>query len=156
MSSVTLRPMTVEEFDAWVPGAIEEYANDHIRAGSRPADTALESSKKEFAKLLPDGVATVGHHLLIAEDGADYVGLLWLNIPEGEPVPRVFVYNVVVDESQRGKGYGRAIMLAAEPYARQHGADTIRLHVFGDNTVARGLYESLVYVATNINMAKPL
>lgn len=67
-----------------------------------------------------------------------------------------FVYDVEVDAAARGKGYGRGLMLAAEPYARDRGAGVLKLHVFGSNTVARGLYESLGYETTNVSMAKPL
>jgi ribosomal protein S18 acetylase RimI-like enzyme len=151
-----LRPMTAEEYDAWVPNAIAEYAADHVRMGSRPAEGALESATKEFETLLPDGLDTAAHHLLVGVDDGAPVGILWLNIPVDQPGPRAFVYGVEVDASMRGRGYGRSIMLAAESYAREHGATSIRLHVFGDNTVARRLYESLGYETTNVNMAKPL
>jgi ribosomal protein S18 acetylase RimI-like enzyme len=156
VSDLALRPMTTEEFDAWVPGAIEAYAADHVRAGSKQPDTALESAKQEFDTLLPHGVETPSHHLLTATVDDTSVGILWLHIPDGQTPPRVFIYDIEVDESARGRGYGRAIMLAAEDYARSYGADTIRLHVFGDNTVARSLYDSLGYEATNISMAKTL
>ena len=160
MTAVTLRAMTSAEYDAWVPGAIAAYAADHVRAGSKQPDTALESATKEFETLLPNGVDTTEHHLLIGVDGDQTVGILWLNIPQGIPQGggrvRSFVYDIEVDESKRGKGYGRAIMLAAEDYSRDHGASVIRLHVFGENTVARRLYESLGYEPTNISMSKPL
>jgi len=125
-------------------------------AGSMPADTAHDLAAKQFADLLPDGLATTAHHLLIGEVDGDRVGILWLNIPvEGEAV-NAFVYDVEVESGHRGKGYGRGMMVGAESYSRDHGAATIKLHVFGDNTVARGLYTSLGYVETNVNMAKPL
>ena len=46
--AVRLRPMSVGEFEAWVPAAIEEYAEDHIRMGSMPADKAHDMAKKQF------------------------------------------------------------------------------------------------------------
>lgn len=156
MSAVELRPMTEDEYVDWYPEAIAAYAADHIKAGSMPADKAHEMAAKQFADLLPDGLATPAHHLLVGEADGVRVGILWLNIPtEGEGV-NAFVYDVEVEAEQRGKGYGRAIMEGAEHYSLDHRAATIKLHVFGDNTVARSLYESLGYVATNINMAKPL
>lgn len=156
MSSIELRPMRVEEYDAWYPGAIAGYAEGHIKAGSMPADTAHELAAKQFADLLPNGLATSAHHLLVGEADGERVGILWLNIPTtGDPVS-AFVYDVEVEAIQRGKGYGRAMMVGAESYSRDHGASTIRLHVFGDNTVARRLYESLGYETTNVNMAKLL
>jgi ribosomal protein S18 acetylase RimI-like enzyme len=111
---------------------------------------------KQFGDLLPAGVETAEHHLLVGVVDGPEVGMLWLKIPTTPEPVVAFVYGVEVDEPMRGRGYGRAIMLAAESYAREHGAATIRLHVFGDNTVARGLYESLGYETTNVNMAKSL
>lgn len=104
MTEVTLRPMTTAEFDDWVPGAIEEYANDHIRAGSMPADSALDMARKQFAELLPDGVDTREHHLLMADVDGDTVGMLWLHIREGAETSAAFVYDVIVEEPQRGVG----------------------------------------------------
>lgn len=152
---VQLRPMTEAECAEWMPHAISSYAEDHIRMGSMPADKAHELAAKQFAELLPDGPNTARHDLLVAEDGGERVGIVWLNMPENAG-GTVFVYDVEVDEDKRGQGYGRAIMVAAEEHGRQGGAGAIRLHVFGDNVAARRLYESLGYEATNINMAKPL
>jgi ribosomal protein S18 acetylase RimI-like enzyme len=150
--------MTQEEFDAWMPRAIEAYAADHERNGSRPPGQALEIAKQEFATLLPDGVDTAEHHLLTGTVGGRPIGMLWLFLPAA---PRAgttgaFVYDVEVDPDKRGGGFGKGLMLAAEDFARQHGADVIKLHVFGDNTVAIRLYERLGYEPTNINMAKRL
>ena len=148
--------MTEEEYVDWYPRAISEYAEDHIKAGSMPADTAHDLAAKQFAELLPDGLATPAHHLLVGEVDDVRVGILWLNIPvEGEAI-RAFVYDVEVEPDHRGKGYGRGIMVGAESYSRDLGAGMIRLHVFGENTVARSLYTSLGYVETNVSMAKPL
>jgi ribosomal protein S18 acetylase RimI-like enzyme len=158
MSEVRLRAMTTGEFDAWVPAAIEEYAGDHMRMWSMPADTALDLATKQFAELLPDGVDTADHFIFIGEaDGPpdSRVGILWLFIPS-DGKSSAFVYDVAVEPSARGKGYGRGLMLAAEEFAAAKGATAIRLHVFGDNSVARALYDSLGYEATNISMLKPL
>ncbi len=156
MAELTLRPMTGEEYDAWYPRAITEYATGHVKAGSMRADRAHDLATKQFAELLPDGLGTDTHHLLVGEADGVRAGLLWLNIPTDREAVNAFVYDVEVDADQRGKGYGRAMMVCAESYCRDHGAATIRLHVFGDNTVARRLYESLGYETTNVNMAKPL
>ena len=154
MASVDLRPMTAAEYDAWVPEAIAGYAADHVAAGSMPADTSLELATKEFEELLPDGLQTAEHHLLVAESEGERVGVLWLRVPLSGAA--AFVFDIEVDPQLRGRGYGRAIMLAAESFARDLGAKAIRLHVFGSNTVARSLYESLGYEATNVQMAKGL
>jgi len=56
----------------------------------------------------------------------------------------------------RGHGYGRAALLLLEPLARELGYDAIRLHVFGDNEVARRLYRSTGYTETDVSMLKRL
>lgn len=147
--------MTVSEYDAWLPGAVEDYARHHAEAGSMPAESARTMAEKQFADLLPDGVSTSEHHVLVPEVDGTAVGLLWLHIPAGD-APTVFIYDVVVDSARRGLGLGRAIMLAGEDYARARGAIAMRLHVFGSNTVARHLYETLGYDVTNVMMSKSL
>lgn len=158
MSAVELRPMTAVEYDGWLPTSIEDYAAEHARAGSRPADKSLEMAHEEFQRLLPDGLATPEHHLLVGlTDGGERVGFLWLRIPPaGSGEADAFVYNVEVDADKRGNGHGRGLMRAAESYARDQGSTALRLHVFGHNTVARSLYERLGYETTNVTMVKPL
>lgn len=47
-------------------------------------------------------------------------------------------------------------MEALEPLARSLGYDTIRLHVFGDNTIARNLYQAVGYAETDVTMVKQI
>jgi ribosomal protein S18 acetylase RimI-like enzyme len=63
---------------------------------------------------------------------------------------------VKVEEEFRGQGYGRQAMLLAETLAREEGALTLGLNVFGHNQVARGLYSSLGYHETAVQMRKTL
>jgi ribosomal protein S18 acetylase RimI-like enzyme len=154
VANVDLRSMTQAEYDAWVPVAIADYAAQHAAAGSRPADTSLDLARKEFAELLPQGPETEDHHLLVAESEGLRVGILWLRVPSSGDA--AFVFDIEVEKELRGRGYGRAIMVAAESYARDLGATALRLHVFGSNTAARSLYESLGYETTNVNMTKSL
>jgi ribosomal protein S18 acetylase RimI-like enzyme len=56
----------------------------------------------------------------------------------------------------RGRGFGRAAMVLAEQEARRGGARRLGLNVFGTNTVARSLYESLGYEITELQMSKEL
>ena len=57
---------------------------------------------------------------------------------------------------ERGKGYGRALLRAAERETARHGVRTIGLNVFGPNTVARNLYESAGYEVASLQMHKEL
>jgi ribosomal protein S18 acetylase RimI-like enzyme len=154
--TVRLEPMTPEQYESWLPAAVEGYARQRSEAGLGSIDATRERAGKEFDALLPDGVATPGHHLLVAYDDSRAVGTLWLHIHDGSGARRAFVYDVEVDESQRGRGHGRAIMTAGEEYAREQGASAIALNVFAQNEVARSLYDKLGYLVTNVNMQKEL
>jgi len=82
--------------------------------------------------------------------------MIWLGRIMQGTKPAMFIYDFVIDEAHRRKGYGEQAMLAAEVQATALGYDTIALHVFGHNHAARALYEKLGYEITNINMAKKL
>jgi ribosomal protein S18 acetylase RimI-like enzyme len=53
------------------------------------------------------------------------------------------LFEVATEESQRGKGFGRRILLSALKWARAHGARTAWLQVEADNESAVGLYRSM-------------
>ena len=82
--------------------------------------------------------------------------VLWLATRSPNGAQAGWIYDVEVDEAHRGKGYGREIMLLAERECRRRGLTSLRLNVFGPNTVAQRLYESLGYEITSQNMAKRL
>jgi ribosomal protein S18 acetylase RimI-like enzyme len=154
--AVQLEPMTPEQYGSWLPAAVEGYAQERSESGLGAIDATRERAVKEFDALLPDGVATPDHHLLVAHDEGQVVGTLWLHIHDGWGVRQAFVYDVEVDESQRRRGYGRAIMTAGEAYARGQGASAMELNVFAQNDIARSLYDKLGYLVTNVNMRKEL
>ncbi|WP_433120288.1 COX15/CtaA family protein [Micromonospora sp. CA-246542] len=148
---VRLEPMTEEEFGSWKVGAEAHFTQSILRSGV-PATAAAAEAAETFAALLPDGVATAGHHLWYAYDGDRRVGFLWLKLTGFT----AFVYNIAVEQDQRRRGYGRAIMEAGERWSRTNGATTIGLHVFTHNHGARSLYEQLGYLETGRRLSKGL
>jgi hypothetical protein len=58
---------------------------------------------------------------------------------------RGWVYYVSVDPDHRNKGYGRAIMAAAEDWLRARGIQKLQLMVRGDNTQVNAFYQSIGY-----------
>jgi ribosomal protein S18 acetylase RimI-like enzyme len=70
---------------------------------------------------------------------------MWFSI-QGEAAERnVYLWDIEIEATARGRGVGRGAMLLLEERARALGAAWIELHVFAYNTVARGLYTSLGY-----------
>jgi ribosomal protein S18 acetylase RimI-like enzyme len=161
MADLRLSELTSSEYEHWWDLATRDYAQEHVKSGNWTAGEAVEKSVAEFRKLLPEGTRTPGHYLYALEDPQtkDRVGILWFRADKGPDAPQppvVFIYDLRVDEKYRGKGYGARAMGLAEMRARELGFDTVSLHVFGHNKVARGLYEKLGYVATNLLMSKKL
>lgn len=157
MASVTLRPMTAAEYDEYLTWVVADYASELVRNRRTTTDDAIPRAQASFDSLLPQGRETPKQVLLIAEDadGGGRVGLLWFG-PASDAADQAWVYDVTVEEGLRGRGFGRAIMRAFEREAVTRGYARAGLNVFGDNEVARGLYESLGYREVARQMAKDL
>jgi len=155
MDDVRLAPMTETQYRAYREYADESYARSIAETGMVWED-AVQQSAKTFAELLPDGLATPGHHLWQAYDGDDEIGVLWLRIKPGSAGSHAFGFDFLVREDVRRRGYGRAIMAAAEQKCRELGVVSIGLHVFGHNPGARSLYEQMGFAITGYNMRKKL
>ncbi len=138
-----LLPMTGPEFDDFLSGNGEEYAGELVAAGMTE-EAAAQQSSEQMAQLLPDGQASPGMHFFTAWVGGRPVGSLWLCTQD----PMAFVYDVVVDESERRKGYGAAIMNAGARWSRDQGHPVLGLNVFAHNPGARALYDRLGYRVT--------
>jgi RimJ/RimL family protein N-acetyltransferase len=150
--------MTEPDFAIWKEQAIAGYAADKMKAGNDTENEAIERSKKEFDSLLPDGLKTKGHRLfsVVDEGTGQKVGMVWYGDPPGRTNDMIWIYDIRIDASQRGKGYGTAVLKLVEDGARELGKKRVGLHVFGHNYRAMKLYEGLGYKATNVSMAKHL
>jgi len=104
-----------------------------------PADLALARSYLDERFHRNESV------ILVAEDGrGDIVGFTQL-YPAFCSVlaDRTFVlYDLFVTPAARGTGAGRALMEAAESYARENGAARLMLQTARTNTIGQSLYES--------------
>ena len=153
---VRLIPMTENELEVHLEKSIPEYAAENVAAGYWSEEEALERSRKAFTNLLPQGVNTENNYLLRIqlEESGEKIGVIWMK--HEMPRPHGFIYDFVLDETQRGKGYGKQTMLALEEFANGLGLQTIGLHVFANNVAAMKLYKGLGYEVTSQNMTKKL
>jgi ribosomal protein S18 acetylase RimI-like enzyme len=153
---VRLISMTESEFETYLEKTVPEYAADKVRAGHWPESEALDLSRKSYQALLPQGVKTEHNYLfrIQVEESGEKVGILWLK--HEAPGQHGFIFDIVVDEEQRGKGYGKQAMLALEEVAKELGIKTIGLHVFTHNPTAVELYKKVGYEITSMNMVKRL
>ncbi|MDT1888860.1 GNAT family N-acetyltransferase, partial [Acinetobacter baumannii] len=65
-------------------------------------EQAREVAEQQMADLLPDGLATEHQDFFVGTVDGEPVGTLWV----GTERPMAFVYDVVVDEAHRRRGYG--------------------------------------------------
>ncbi|MFV2085662.1 GNAT family N-acetyltransferase [Micromonospora sp. LOL_021] len=159
--AVSLHPMTQNEYDVRIPALVAGYAGSLLRSGRATTATALAESRRQHAELLPDGLATERMLFLVARPAgaadARPVGWIWVGLPDSGDLERpAWIYNIEVDTAQRGNGYGRAILAAVEPVLAARGVTRLGLNVFGDNLVARRLYESTGFTVTAQQMVKPI
>jgi ribosomal protein S18 acetylase RimI-like enzyme len=151
-----LRPMRPDEFATAIAATRAGYARDIEVNGGYPRSMALQRAEDDIARILPDGLATDGQLFFVIEAEGGPVGRLWLAERASGTVRTLFIYEIEIDAAARGKGLGRAAMLLAEAEATARGITRIELNVFGGNEVARGLYRSLGYLESAVQMAKEL
>jgi ribosomal protein S18 acetylase RimI-like enzyme len=154
--TIRLRPMRPDEYPAFIAASKADYAHDMVVHGGMLPAAAQRKSDEDHATILSDGLRTTGHWIFVVEADGDAVGHLWL-AERGVPERRtLYIYGIEIDAAQRGRGFGRAAMRLAEDEARSRGIGRLELNVFGGNDAARGLYRSLGYVETAVQMAKDL
>ena len=151
---VKLIPMQPAEFEAYLEDDIQRYAQAHVRAGSWEPSEALKKSRKEHEQLLPDGLASKNQHLftIVDENTSAKVGSLWVKI-QGK---RAFIYDFIIAEALRGKGYAKQALVALDELLKSMRVETVGLHVFRDNLIARALYKKMGFQTTGNYMRKAL
>jgi GNAT superfamily N-acetyltransferase len=138
------RPMNDDEFADWRARGVEGYAAQVAESGSMTLDEAAARSSAEFDRLLPDGIHTTNQTFLCLCAGEEVVATNWIG--HHRSAGTSWVWDVEVSEEHRGKGYGRAAMLAGEQATLDAGDSHLALNVFGQNAVAIGLYTSMGYL----------
>jgi ribosomal protein S18 acetylase RimI-like enzyme len=156
--TVRLEPMTQEQYDVYRPAAEADYGRNIAESGALAEADATARAAEDFGRLLPDGLASEGHVFLTAydADSGDEVGMLWLHLEPKSDGLHAFGYDFEVREDLRRRGYGRAVMVAAEEECRRRGVVAVRLNVFGFNRGAQALYEQMGFEVTNVLMTKRL
>jgi ribosomal protein S18 acetylase RimI-like enzyme len=150
---VKLETIQQEDFEQFLERAVQEYAADHVRNGNWPGEGALEKSRKEFEQYLPNGIHTPDQYVWsIVNESNHKIGVLWVQVKEG----KAFIFDFIIDEEYRGKGYGKQALTAMDERLKSMGAESVALHVFGDNVSAQELYKKMGFKITDIQMKKNL
>ena len=86
------------------------------------------------------------------DDAGNKIGVLWVQVKDG----KAFIFDFVIDEEFRGKGFGKQALTAMDEKLKSMGAESVALHVFGDNISAQELYKKMGFSILGMNMKKVL
>src|SRR4051812_11377817 len=109
---IRLVPMTQEIFTHWYENAIRDFAADKVEGGQWPAEQAIQRSRESYERLLPEGLNTKNNHIYSVQEQStgENVGVIWVAITTIDGQTMAFVYDVLIYEQHRRKGYGTQAM----------------------------------------------
>jgi ribosomal protein S18 acetylase RimI-like enzyme len=129
-------------------GLLDAYASDPAGGGEPLSDFAKANLVRELA-------ARPQAYSVIAFDGEQPVGLV--NCIEGFSTfacrPLVYVHDVAVLASHRGRGIAEQMLREAERIAIERGAVKMTLEVLSGNAPAAKLYQRIGYVGYQLDPA---
>lgn len=152
--SVALRAKPAESIPAWLERTSTEYVESRMAAGES-REVAQAKADASTAEHFPEGELLAGHHLFDIMAEQTVVGYLWIG-PTDESTTDWWVWNIEITEEHRRRGYARAALELGHHFAKSLGAETMGLNVFGFNSGAKELYESLGYGVTAFQMKREL
>ena len=146
------------DFATYAAEVVPAYAADKIASGQWTISEAPELARKALLDLLPQGLETPDHFVYhIRHDLTQAtVGTLWIAKQKRSDRDIIYIYDIRINPSHQGRGYGTEALRALEDLSRSLGVAGIGLHVFGHNAAAHTLYTKLGYKPTDIIMFKPL
>lgn len=150
---IALVAMTTGEYVEYRSTANHLYASELLESGA-VADLAeaTQQADQQMTALLPDGLNTAGHRIWTIQHDGTRVGTLWVFFDDA----RAFIYNIDMEKTARGQGYGTQALRAAAAETRAARLPTLALNVFGHNDGARRLYEREGFAVTEVLWSAPL
>jgi GNAT superfamily N-acetyltransferase len=140
--------MTAAERQAALDGEASEYAEAKSRAGIWAREGSLSRARKEIASTVGSDPDKRGHEFFFGVGGrGQRIGWAWFGPMPGSRLAlrKRWLYQIIVDESFRGQGYGRGLLQAVERGLLDEGVVWLHLNVFRWNSVAVELYSSSGY-----------
>jgi ribosomal protein S18 acetylase RimI-like enzyme len=99
-------------------------------------------------------LASANTHFFVAELENEITGMISIATYNSISGTKFWIEDVVIDESQRGKGLGRELMLFAIGYAESLGAGSIMLTSRPSRVAANKLYVELGFERYETNVYK--
>ena len=137
---ITIRPAAKSDIPA-VSALYEQFYR--YNAGQQPCFYRAAAENGKYPERVMDSGS---EELFVCERNGGIIGLLHVaedQTPPYQPVvPHRFaaVIDLIVDETARKQGAGKALMNAAKQWARERGLDYIELMVLRENELGIGFY----------------
>jgi ribosomal protein S18 acetylase RimI-like enzyme len=154
--TIKFRKMSGDQFRTYRKVRLEDYAQDIARNYKRPIEEVRVEVKKQIKQILNHGLSTRGHFLynVLERKTGEAVGLVWFQVDEAKK--SAFLYDLLIRETFRGKGYGRKTLELLATKLRRMGIAQLGLHVFAHNRIAIKLYKTQGFYTASLNMQKNL
>lgn len=144
------KPQDAENIVSWIKDeeALRKWSSD--RFGDFPITSG--DINRKYLECNGDCEEADNFYPLTAFDDNDVVGHLILRYTDSKKKVIRFGF-VIVDDAQRGKGYGKQMLLLAVKYAFEiFGAEKITLGVFDNNESAYRCYKAVGFVENGEEM----
>ena len=157
-ANVRLIDLEEARFQEYRKHLVRDYAADKVRAGAWSRAEAESNAAKDVDGLLPEGPGTHNHFLYSITDDSipAEVGIVWFALTASGVGRSVWIYDLIIHENFRRRGYASQTLNLVEQRAARLGATSVGLHVFGHNKGAQALYKEQGFNTTSITMVKPI
>jgi len=139
MAELTVRPIALEDFDAWLP-LWEGYNTFYGRSGA----TALpdEITRSTWGRFFDEAEPV---HALVAMRDGRLIGIVHYLFHRSTTLlgPICYLQDLFTDADARGGGVGRALIEAVYTKAKAAGSTRVYWQTHETNTVAMRLYDQV-------------
>ncbi|MGV6850652.1 MAG: GNAT family N-acetyltransferase [bacterium] len=154
MTKIKLKPITEHQFETYSELFIEDYAQDLHHNYDYCLTTARKLAKTDLLESFPDGALTKDQSLMSIQftqnTTEQTVGYLWYGLQQ--TFKSAFIYDFIILDHLRNKGYGQAALKELSRILNQQGISRIKLRVAHNNPRAQAFYSRLGFKITGTNM----
>ena len=153
--SFIIREATTGDADS-MNALLPLLASFNVPAGRNPDD--LWTGDREMLESWLKGDAPNTFTLVATDDADAVVGLAMVTMREEmlSHNPSSHLEALAVSDKVQRQGLGKRLIEASEKEAKNRGASSMTLHVFGNNTTARSLYSKFGFAEEIIRCYKPI
>lgn len=155
-----IRPAVIQDYNSLcdLMRIVDQLHSDHFPDRYK----VPEEHNVRSLEYIRETILSPNSRIFIAESGKMLVGFIVVLLVETSDFPilvkRKFavIDNIGVNPENRKQGIATALMISAEEWAKEKGAQSLELNVYLFNTAAQHLYEKLGYTPISFKMNKPL